>query len=99
MVFFELADAQGEHLDLVGIGAPVARSSRTSALCWLRRVEAEAEHYSQWLANDRQLRQLVAEMRAVADEAITLILRGGSSYTSPAPEPPKRPHEAPGAAT
>ncbi|MHB1850341.1 MAG: DUF6788 family protein [Acidimicrobiales bacterium] len=39
-----------------------------------RLSEAEAARYSEWIANDRRLRQLVTGMRRIADEAITLIL-------------------------
>lgn len=40
-----------------------------------RRLSAgEASRYAEWIANDRELRRIIAEMRTVADEAAALIL-------------------------
>jgi hypothetical protein len=39
-----------------------------------RLSEQEAHHYEQWIANDRAVRALLAEMRTVAAEAQALIL-------------------------
>lgn len=39
-----------------------------------RLTEAEAEIYQQWIANDRRLRHLVDELRAVAHEATEIML-------------------------
>ena len=40
-----------------------------------RLTEREAALYQEWIANDRQLRQLVNQMRQVAGEATQLILQ------------------------
>lgn len=41
-----------------------------------RRLTSEqAELYTQWLANDRRLRRIVAEMEQVSAEAIEIILQ------------------------
>jgi len=40
-----------------------------------RRLSAEeAKRYDEWIANDRELRRIIAEMRKVAGEATELIL-------------------------
>jgi hypothetical protein len=55
-----------------------------------RLSEREARLYEQWIANDRKVHALLAEMRAVAAEARALIL---------AEEPPQRAHSGPGTAS
>ncbi len=40
-----------------------------------RLSETEAQLYQEWIANDRQLRAIIAEMRQVAAEATELILK------------------------
>ena len=39
-----------------------------------RFTDAEAEIYKQWIANDRRLRSLIAELRTVAREATEILL-------------------------
>ena len=39
-----------------------------------RLTERQAELYQQWIANDRTARSLLAQMRAIAEEATALIL-------------------------
>lgn len=65
-----------------------------------RLSSTEAERYSEWIANNRRLSELVAAMRLVADQAITLILRGEelpsaelpSSHRAGSMRQPARPH-------
>jgi len=40
-----------------------------------RLTEREAALYSEWIANDRRLRTLIAQLRAVAAEATDLIMK------------------------
>jgi hypothetical protein len=40
-----------------------------------RLTEQQATLYRQWIANDRQLRQLINQLRRAADESIQLILQ------------------------
>lgn len=49
-----------------------------------RLTEAQAQHYQRWIANDRQLRALISQMRRTADQATTLILK--HSELDPDPE-------------
>jgi hypothetical protein len=55
-----------------------------------RLSEREAAAYSEWIANDRRLRALVEELRAVAHEAIELIL-ADLAETGPPDASPRRP--------
>lgn len=51
-------------------------SAKVSGRTLTRRLsESEAARYSEWIANDRLLRQLVTQMRQVAGEATQLILQ------------------------
>jgi hypothetical protein len=48
-----------------------------------RRLSAtEAALYQEWIANDRQLRRIVADMRKVADEAKALLLAAEQNSAS-----------------
>ena len=70
-----------------------------------RLTEREARLYLEWIANDRKARSLLGQMRAVAAEAMALILAGddpGSLAQSPDPSanPGAPPHlKAPRAAS
>jgi hypothetical protein len=45
-----------------------------------RRIsEREAEHYQEWIANDRQLRHLIRQMRQIAAKAVELKLKQAAS--------------------
>jgi hypothetical protein len=50
-----------------------------------RLSEREAELYSEWIANDRQLRAIIEQMRSVADEARDLILAAAGEETRRSP--------------
>ena len=50
---------------------------------------AEAARYREWIANDRQLRRIVAQMREVAEEAREIILAAEQARSS-AREPARR---------
>lgn len=44
-----------------------------------RLTEQQARQYQEWISNDRALRELIAQMRQVADEATTLIAHDASA--------------------
>lgn len=49
-----------------------------------RRLTArQAEHYQQWIDNDRHLRDIVKQMRSLATLATDMILEDASSNTAP----------------
>jgi hypothetical protein len=50
-----------------------------------RLTEQQATLYQQWIANDRQLRRLIIQLRHAADEAIELILQANESPSAPTP--------------
>lgn len=45
-----------------------------------RLTKSQAELYSEWIANDRRQRELIAKMRQVAAEATTLILEQNAHH-------------------
>jgi hypothetical protein len=44
-----------------------------------RLTEQQARMYQEWISNDRALRELISQMRQVADEATTLIAHDASA--------------------
>jgi hypothetical protein len=56
-----------------------------------RLTDTEAALYADWIANDRQLRRLVAEMRQVAAGAIQLILGDEAAPSPPGEQPAANP--------
>jgi len=70
-----------------------------------RLTETEAELYGEWIANDRRLRHLIAQMRQVAAKAAELKLKQAASpqlahrqteLNSPSTHKPLEPHAFPG---
>ncbi|MDA8076400.1 MAG: hypothetical protein M0Z40_14410 [Actinomycetota bacterium] len=55
-----------------------------------RLSQAEAERYSEWIANDRRVAHLIAEMRRIADQAITLIPRAEDRPSASQASDPKQ---------
>lgn len=47
-----------------------------------RLTPADAQRYQQWIANDRQLRTLIDQMREIAEKATELILEEGRNNSA-----------------
>jgi len=55
-----------------------------------RLTEQQATLYRQWIANDRQLRRLITQLRQAAHETIELILQTNESPHAPVARQPRR---------
>jgi len=64
-----------------------------------RLTDHEAALYQEWIANDRHLRQLITQMRRIAEQATQLILRGNDPTPHAAHSRPTKHGETPDAIT
>ena len=55
-----------------------------------RLTEAQAQRYREWIANDRQLRRLIPQLRRAAHDAIELTLQADQPAPAEPPSPPLR---------